>query len=85
MDHINLLPASRLNRLVLVYSQSHAQTARVVDLSTGATRAEFRGHDNVVESAIFAPRNAAVAISELAGLKANEAFAVFWKGPHTAL
>ncbi|KAI1783018.1 dynein regulator [Ganoderma leucocontextum] len=46
-------------------------TARVVELETGATKAEFRGHNNVVENALFVPRNAVPAICELVGLKAG--------------
>ncbi|KAI0759960.1 nuclear distribution protein PAC1 [Trametes elegans] len=48
-------------------------TARVIDSGTGLTKAEFRGHDNVVEMAIFAPRNAVPAIAELAGVKTGTA------------
>ncbi|CDO68107.1 hypothetical protein BN946_scf185044.g15 [Trametes cinnabarina] len=46
-------------------------TAQVIELTTGNRRAEFRGHDNVVENAVFAPKNAVPSISELAGLKAG--------------
>ncbi|KAI0365155.1 dynein regulator [Pilatotrama ljubarskyi] len=44
-------------------------TARVIEVATGATKAEFRGHNNVVENAVFVPRNAVPAVSELLGLK----------------
>ncbi|PIL30406.1 transporter [Ganoderma sinense ZZ0214-1] len=46
-------------------------TARVIEIETGATKAEFRGHNNVVENAIFVPRNAVPTICELLGLKAG--------------
>ncbi|KAH9857429.1 nuclear distribution protein PAC1 [Lenzites betulinus] len=54
-------------RLLLTSSMDH--TSRVIDAATGATKAEFRGHDNVVENAVFAPRNAVPSIAELVGLK----------------
>ena len=41
----------------------------MVEVATGTTKAEFRGHDNVVEHAIFVPPNAVSAISELVRLK----------------
>ncbi|KAL1947046.1 hypothetical protein VTO73DRAFT_14007 [Trametes versicolor] len=44
-------------------------TARVIEIATGATKAEFRGHSNVVENAIFVPRNVVPAIAELVGTK----------------
>ncbi|KAI0313948.1 dynein regulator [Amylostereum chailletii] len=54
-------------RYVVTCSMDH--TARVVELATGTTKAELRGHDNVVESAIFVPRVAVPAIRELVGQK----------------
>ncbi|KAI0628877.1 dynein regulator [Trametes polyzona] len=54
-------------RLLVTSCMDH--TARVIETATGASKAEFRGHDNVVENAIFAPRNAVPSISELVGLK----------------
>ncbi|OXG81983.1 nuclear distribution protein PAC1, partial [Cryptococcus neoformans MW-RSA36] len=44
-------------------------TSRVWDFSTGETKMELRGHEHVVECAVFAPLNAYPAIRELAGLK----------------
>ncbi|KAE8538749.1 nuclear distribution protein PAC1 [Cryptococcus gattii VGV] len=44
-------------------------TSRVWDFSTGETKMELRGHEHVVECAVFAPVNAYPAIRELAGLK----------------
>ena len=44
------------------------QSARIWDASTGETKADFRGHDNVVEAAVFAPPSAYPAIRELAGI-----------------
>ena len=44
------------------------QSARIWDASTGETKADFRGHDNVVEAAVFAPASAYPAIRELAGI-----------------
>ena len=41
----------------------------MVEIATGTTKAEFRGHDNVVENAIFVPPNAVSAISELVRMK----------------
>lgn len=38
------------------------------DLTSGETKLELRGHDNVVECAVFAPHNAATAIRELTGI-----------------
>lgn len=45
-----------------------SQTARLWDTTTGETRVDFRGHEHVVEAAIFAPANAVASIRELAGL-----------------
>lgn len=47
------------------------QTSRVWDFSTGETKMELRGHEHVVECAVFAPLNAYPAIRELAGLKVS--------------
>jgi WD40 repeat protein len=41
------------------------QTARLWDVSTGETKMEFRGHDHVIECAIFVPVNAYPYIREL--------------------
>ncbi|KAL0255636.1 nuclear distribution protein PAC1 [Cryptococcus tetragattii IND107] len=50
-------------------SASNDQTSRVWDFSTGETKMQLRGHEHVVECALFAPVNAYPAIRELAGLK----------------
>ncbi|OJT14793.1 hypothetical protein TRAPUB_8647 [Trametes pubescens] len=38
-------------------------------LATGVTKAGFRGHKNVVENAVFVPRDTVPAISNLVGVK----------------
>lgn len=50
---------------------NNKQTSRVWDFSTGETKMELRGHEHVVECAVFAPVNAYPAIRELAGLKVS--------------
>lgn len=59
----------------LLLSVSNDQTARVWDFGTGETKAELRGHEHVVECAVFAPTNAYAAIRELTGITANGAAA----------
>ncbi|WWC70793.1 nuclear distribution protein PAC1 [Kwoniella pini CBS 10737] len=49
-------------------SCSNDQTSRIWDFSTGETKVELRGHEHVLECAIFAPINCYPAIRELAGL-----------------
>ncbi len=49
-------------------SCSTDQTARIWELSTGETKVELRGHEHVVEVAIFAPVSSYPALRELAGL-----------------
>lgn len=44
------------------------KTARLWDLNSGESKVEFRGHEHVVEVAIFAPPEATPVIRELAGL-----------------
>ena len=44
------------------------QTARLWDPLTGEMKMEFRGHDHIIEIAVFAPAAAYSAIRELAGL-----------------
>jgi hypothetical protein len=44
------------------------QTARLWDPLTGEMKMEFRGHDHIIEIAVFAPAVAYPAIRELAGL-----------------
>lgn len=44
------------------------QTSRIWDGQTGETKSEFRGHDNVVEVAVFAPVASYPALRELAGI-----------------
>ena len=48
---------------------NHRQTARLVELDSGTTKPELRGHDNVVESAVFIPISCIPAIRELLGQK----------------
>lgn len=64
MDHVRSTFA-----LQGLYTNLEPKTARVIEIATGATKAEFRGHSNVVENAIFVPRNAVPAIAELVGTK----------------
>ena len=44
------------------------QTARIWDYQSGETKAELRGHENVVETIVFAPISAYAAIRELGGI-----------------
>lgn len=44
------------------------QTSRIWDAQTGETKSELRGHEHVVEVAVFAPIAAYAAIRELAGI-----------------
>jgi hypothetical protein len=46
---------------------NHHQTAHLVELDSGITKSELRGHDNVVESAVFMPVSCIPAIRELLG------------------
>jgi hypothetical protein len=46
-----------------------SQTAHIVELDSGTTKSELRGHDNVVESAVFIPVSCLPAIRELLGQK----------------
>ncbi|KAH9896073.1 dynein regulator [Cubamyces lactineus] len=66
-DWIRTAIPSLDGRLLVTSCMDH--TARVIETANGNLKAEFRGHDNVVENAIFAPRNAVPTISELTGLK----------------
>ncbi|WVF69212.1 nuclear distribution protein PAC1 [Kwoniella sp. CBS 6097] len=54
-------------------SCSNDQTSRIWDFATGETKMELRGHEHVLECAVFAPVNAYAAIRELAGLGAAPA------------
>lgn len=51
-----------------IISCSTDQTARVWDVTTGENKMDLRGHEHVVEVAVFAPAIAGAAIRELAGL-----------------
>lgn len=55
----------------LLVSVSNDQTARVWDFATGETKSELRGHEHVVECAVFAPANSYAAIRELTGINSN--------------
>lgn len=55
----------------LLVSVSNDQTARVWDFASGDTKAELRGHEHVVECAVFAPANSYAAIRELTGITVN--------------
>ncbi|KAH9974741.1 dynein regulator [Lactifluus volemus] len=46
-------------------------TAHLVELDSGITKSELRGHDNVVESAVFMPVSCIPAIRELLGQRAQ--------------
>ncbi|SCZ96877.1 BZ3500_MvSof-1268-A1-R1_Chr4-1g06810 [Microbotryum saponariae] len=59
------LPSSDGRQLI---SCSVDQTSRIWDAQTGETKTELRGHDHVIEVAVFAPIAAYPAIRELAGL-----------------
>ncbi|OAV84957.1 hypothetical protein PTTG_11586, partial [Puccinia triticina 1-1 BBBD Race 1] len=48
-------------------------TARIWDLTTGETKVELRGHEHVVEIAVFAPPESTPAIREMAGIPAPTA------------
>ncbi|EJF57842.1 nuclear distribution protein PAC1 [Dichomitus squalens LYAD-421 SS1] len=64
-DWIRSASPSPDGRLLVTSCMDH--TARVVEVATGTTKCEFRGHNNVVENAIFVPRNALPALAELLG------------------
>ena len=49
-------------------ARADPQTSRVWDISTGETKAELRGHEHVVECAVFAPVISYPMIRELAGI-----------------
>lgn len=55
----------RSDLLLLIFC---AKTARIIDFQSGETKAQLRGHDNVVEAVVFAPVNAYAAIRELGGI-----------------
>lgn len=44
------------------------QSARIWDAQSGETKMDLRGHENVIETAAFAPAAAYAAIRELAGM-----------------
>jgi WD40 repeat protein len=50
------------------YSLTKYETSRVWDSASGETKMELRGHEHVVECAVFAPVVSYVAIRELTGL-----------------
>jgi WD40 repeat protein len=50
------------------FAFSWPQSARLWDASTGETKLDLRGHDNVVEAVAFAPSSACAAIRELSGI-----------------
>lgn len=54
----------------LLISASNDQTARTWDPMTGESRNELRGHEHVVEVAVFAPVTAYPALFELASMAA---------------
>ncbi|THH18967.1 hypothetical protein EW146_g2117 [Bondarzewia mesenterica] len=66
-DWIRCALPSLDGRYLVTCSMDH--TARVVEVSSGTTKAELRGHDNVVEVAVFVPRISVPAIRELVGQK----------------
>jgi len=48
--------------------------AKIVETASGDIKAEFRGHDNVVEAAQFCPPHAVAAIRELISLKVSSLY-----------
>jgi WD40 repeat protein len=48
---------------------AYIKTARVWDVSTSENKMEMRGHENVVETVVFAPVVAYAAIHELASIE----------------
>jgi len=50
-------------RLIITCSDDH--TARIVDVDTGATKSELRGHEHFVTAAVFVPDSASPAIRQL--------------------
>ncbi|KAI0029132.1 dynein regulator [Vararia minispora EC-137] len=54
-------------KYVVTCSMDH--TAHVVEINSGTTKAELRGHDNVVEAAVFVPKASVPALRELTGQK----------------
>ncbi|GAA5979166.1 hypothetical protein JCM11641_008447 [Rhodosporidiobolus odoratus] len=63
----SVIPSSDGLQLI---SCSVDQTSRVWDTSKGETKVELRGHEHVIEVAVFAPIAAYPAIRELAGIAA---------------
>jgi hypothetical protein len=55
--------------IILRYSRLVIQTAHLVELDSGTTKSELRGHDNVVEAAVFIPVSCLPSIRELLGQK----------------
>jgi len=53
---------------LVILQLTATKTSRIWDLSNGETKMELRGHEHVVECAVFAPVIAYPAIRELAGL-----------------
>lgn len=49
------------------FNTAYKQTARLWDVQTGESKMEFRGHEHVLECAIFAPINSYQYIQELIG------------------
>ncbi|KAF8584526.1 dynein regulator [Ramaria rubella] len=68
-DWIRCAVSSPDARLILTCSNDH--TARILDFESGATKAEMRGHENVVEVAVFAPVPSLLAIRDLVARPAN--------------
>ncbi|KIM71777.1 hypothetical protein PILCRDRAFT_830134 [Piloderma croceum F 1598] len=56
-------------RLILTCSDDH--TTRITDLESAATKAEMRGHDNVVEVAVFVPSISIPAVRDLVAIPAS--------------
>lgn len=61
------MPASRFNETHVFF----CQTARIWDYQSGDTKIELRGHENVIETIVFAPANSYPAIRELGGIVAD--------------
>ncbi|KAI9452749.1 dynein regulator [Russula earlei] len=66
-DWIRCAIPSSDGKFFITCSMDH--TAHIVELESGTTKAELRGHDNVVESAVFVPVTCIPTIRELLGQK----------------
>ena len=56
------------------YRAESCKTVHIVELDSGTTKSELRGHDNVVEAAVFVPVSCLPSIRELLGQKVPSYF-----------